>query len=71
MNCPKCGYGWGKVIDARKQGITKRRRRECSGCGCRFTTYEILDTDIKKLKQFFRVAKPLLAAILEIEEIDK
>lgn len=42
MRCPKCGCQDDKVIDSRasREGATIRRRRECIGCGYRFTTYE-------------------------------
>jgi transcriptional repressor NrdR len=42
MRCPKCGCQEDKVIDSRasREGATIRRRRECIGCGHRFTTYE-------------------------------
>jgi transcriptional repressor NrdR len=42
MRCPKCGRQDDKVIDSRasREGATIRRRRECTGCGHRFTTYE-------------------------------
>jgi transcriptional repressor NrdR len=42
MRCPKCGRQDDKVIDSRasREGSTIRRRRECIGCGHRFTTYE-------------------------------
>jgi len=45
MRCPKCGKQEDKVIDSRssKEGATIRRRRECLGCGFRFTTYEELE----------------------------
>ncbi|MCR4428980.1 MAG: transcriptional regulator NrdR [Caldiserica bacterium] len=41
MRCPFCGKQATKVIDSRstKEGGI-RRRRECSHCGRRFTTYE-------------------------------
>ncbi|MDI6869580.1 MAG: transcriptional regulator NrdR [Coprothermobacterota bacterium] len=41
MRCPFCGKQGTKVIDSRsaKEGGI-RRRRECSHCGRRFTTYE-------------------------------
>lgn len=42
MQCPYCDFEENKVIDSRlsetKDAI--RRRRECHGCGERFTTYE-------------------------------
>lgn len=42
MRCLKCGCNEDKVIDSRssREGSTIRRRRECLGCGHRFTTYE-------------------------------
>lgn len=42
MRCPKCGDSDDKVIDSRasREGATIRRRRECTKCGHRFTTYE-------------------------------
>jgi transcriptional regulator NrdR family protein len=49
MNCPKCGFGHSIVIDARRSGFAKRRRRVCSGCGLRYTSYEMLDFDYEKL----------------------
>jgi transcriptional repressor NrdR len=45
MRCPKCGCQEDKVIDPRasREGATIRRRRECTGCTHRFTTYEELE----------------------------
>ncbi len=45
MRCPFCGYLQDKVVDSReaKIGDTIRRRRECSKCERRFTTYERID----------------------------
>jgi len=43
MRCPFCGFGDTKVIDSRPADGKKRRRRECSVCGKRFTTYEIVE----------------------------
>ena len=42
MICPACDSGSSKVVDTRaaKGGRAVRRRRECLGCGQRFTTYE-------------------------------
>lgn len=47
MRCPKCGCLDDKVIDSRssREGSTIRRRRECIGCGFRFTTYEEIQND--------------------------
>ncbi len=45
MRCPFCGHADTKVIDARglRDGDVKRRRRECSECARRFTTYERIE----------------------------
>lgn len=42
MICPYCAADNDKVIDSRASdgGLVIRRRRECLGCGKRFTTYE-------------------------------
>ena len=45
MRCPFCGHIEDKVVDSReaKIGDTIRRRRECTKCDRRFTTYERID----------------------------
>ncbi len=43
MKCPFCGFEDTKVIDSRPSEDKKRRRRECSNCGKRFTTYEVIE----------------------------
>jgi len=40
MRCPYCGHDDSKVVDSRVAGEGIRRRRQCLGCGSRFTTYE-------------------------------
>ena len=40
MKCPSCGSVDSKVTDSRSVDDTIRRRRQCLGCGFRFTTYE-------------------------------
>lgn len=40
MICPFCGYEDSKVIDTRPMDIRIRRRRECTRCAKRFTTFE-------------------------------
>lgn len=42
MQCPKCSHADTKVLDTRlgKNNLTIRRRRQCLGCGYRFTTIE-------------------------------
>ncbi|PLX99267.1 MAG: transcriptional regulator NrdR [Desulfuromonas sp.] len=54
MNCPFCSHPDTRVVDSRlgKEGNNVRRRRECTVCERRFTTYErveeILPWVIKK-----------------------
>jgi transcriptional repressor NrdR len=45
VRCPYCHEADDKVIDSRtaEDGAAIRRRRECVGCGRRFTTYERID----------------------------
>jgi len=42
MRCPHCGERDTRVVDSRDldESATIRRRRECSACTTRFTTYE-------------------------------
>ena len=42
MRCPSCERDDTRVIDSRDidEAATIRRRRECTACGSRFTTYE-------------------------------
>ena len=46
MKCPFCGCSDSKVVDSRPTEDNERirRRRECIGCGKRFTTFEIVET---------------------------
>ena len=45
MKCLYCDCTDSKVVDSRSadDGKTIRRRRECTGCGRRFTTYETIE----------------------------
>ncbi len=46
MKCPRCASDEDKVIDSRavRDGRAVRRRRECTACGERYTTYEGVET---------------------------
>ncbi len=46
MKCPFCGFIEDKVIDSRPtdEGSSIRRRRECTKCAKRFTTYEKVES---------------------------
>ena len=45
MRCPFCGFAEDRVVDSRElaEGSQVRRRRECTSCSRRFTTYERLE----------------------------
>jgi len=45
MYCSKCGSLDDKVVDSRlaRDGRSIRRRRECTACGHRYTTYEEIE----------------------------
>ncbi len=45
LKCPYCGVVDSRVIDSRptEESTAIRRRRECTGCGRRFTTYEKIE----------------------------
>ena len=45
MRCPFCGDQESKVVDSRhsEDGLSIRRRRECSRCQHRFTTYDTVE----------------------------
>ena len=45
MRCPKCDATENRVVDTRasRGGRAVRRRRECTVCATRFTTYEYVE----------------------------
>ncbi|MGD2061685.1 MAG: transcriptional regulator NrdR [Acidimicrobiia bacterium] len=57
MLCPACGASETRVIDSRpaENGSSIRRRRECEGCGYRFTTYERLEPQLMVRKRSGRL----------------
>lgn len=51
MNCPFCFKEDTKVLDSRllKEGLSIRRRRKCSSCEKRFTTYESIEISMPRV----------------------
>ncbi len=51
MHCPFCNHDDTKVIDSRlsAEGAQVRRRRQCSVCGERFTTFEVYEVVMPRL----------------------
>lgn len=48
MNCPQCG-GASQVVNSRHTDQSVRRRRECTGCSKRWTTYEVDEASFIRL----------------------
>lgn len=53
MKCPLCSHDESKVTDSRNASEMNaiRRRRECLGCGRRFTTFETVDLNVQVKKR--------------------
>src|SRR5947209_18898882 len=53
MRCPFCGHKDSRVVDSRdiESGESIRRRRECSACGQRFSTYERVALSLQVVKR--------------------
>jgi transcriptional repressor NrdR len=51
VHCPYCDSVSTSVVDTRDAGDAVRRRRECDGCGNRFTTYERAEANVTVLKR--------------------
>lgn len=68
--CPKCG-AYSRVIDSRwsEHEKAQRRRRSCTGCAYRWTTYEwstklvASRTNVVQLRMEIRALKRILRAI--------
>jgi transcriptional repressor NrdR len=56
--CPNCGDNFSAVSDSRPghifDKVTVRRRRVCSNCDSRFTTYEVTESQVLALKETIR-----------------
>lgn len=76
MKCIYCGCLDSKVVDSRQNedGTSIRRRRECIGCGKRFTTYETIESTpilvVKKdgSRQIFDINKVKLGIMKSCEK---
>ncbi|HEY8450156.1 MAG TPA: transcriptional regulator NrdR [Bacillota bacterium] len=53
MRCPFCQHADSRVLDSRptEEGAVIRRRRECTACGERFTTYERVELPLLVVKR--------------------
>lgn len=60
MTCPGCRQEDDKVVDSRFTGDSNsiRRRRECLGCGFRYTTYERIEESLLQVVKSDGVRQP-------------
>jgi transcriptional regulator NrdR family protein len=69
MSCPKCGGMNSLTTDSRPAGNTTiRRRRTCTACQTRWTTYEYSSGDIEALRLMateLNAARALFAGLNE------
>lgn len=51
MRCPYCQENDDRVVNSRSSadGTTVKRRRECNGCGRRYTTYERIEQSVLRV----------------------
>lgn len=64
--CPKCAIPT-QVIDSRGTSENEvRRRRKCSDCGQRFTTYETMHTPGDRDKERRKKARELIRKLSEM-----
>jgi len=72
LQCPHCEkYGKAKVLDCRRQEETNRirRRRMCTNCMGRFTTYESIEgVDRISAKKVKSVIKQVHALLQRLEQ---
>jgi transcriptional repressor NrdR len=62
MRCPFCGADDTRVVDSRLggEGESVRRRRECTACRERFTTYETVELSLPRVVKSDGTRQPFL-----------
>jgi hypothetical protein len=68
MHCHICHSTNVVVLESRFNGSTQRRRRQCSDCTYKFTTYEITDEEYQLLKTRAKKLEEINQAIKVIFE---
>lgn len=54
MTCPHCKHSRSRVIDSRSQSDgTTYRRRECSRCHQRYSTFEVRSAELIQLRNIY------------------
>lgn len=66
MDCPVCGEPNTITLESRnyRGGMMKRRRRECTMCFSRFTTYEVYKEDFDWLEKIESQALKFTSSIM-------
>lgn len=64
MNCPKCGCDALKCKDSRHKNGAIYRRKECTACGYRFGTLEVIVEHLSLIKD----KETLVADIVRLKE---
>lgn len=75
LACPQCGHMGSRVIDSRPREIglasqsipAMRRRRECTKCQHRYTTFELHAGDVREFERLWGALGVLREAIPERE----
>ena len=60
VNCSQCGASAVRVLERRPNRHAIRRRKQCTECGFRETTYEISQEQFKELQVVAKVRQALL-----------
>jgi transcriptional regulator NrdR family protein len=70
LACPTCGGLDSDVKDTRSEegGGYIRRRRECVDCKFRYTTREVIDTDLNKILASHEIVVRLSQVLKNIKE---
>jgi transcriptional regulator NrdR family protein len=65
MNCPKCNEKT-RILNAKEQ--RNKRRRQCTVCGYRFSTYEITEDAYDRLLQGSKIPEQMVS--LQPDELE-
>jgi len=64
VNCSRCGSNSVRVLEKRPNRAAIRRRKHCSACGHRETTYEISQKQFKEWKTIEKLGMQLREVLL-------
>lgn len=65
MRCPACDHDKSAVFDSRARKSVIYRRRKCSACGVRWSTYELRAADINAMIRGVRDFRASVTAQLD------